>query len=58
MSETSMFQGESKPSIDMGATITTTTTDDQGSLSLIEKWLFDDQGLVQCGENQEDHIDV
>lgn len=55
MSETSMFQGESKPNIDMEAT---TTTDDQGSLSLIEKWLFDDQGLVQCDDDQEDLIDV
>ncbi|CAA0334994.1 unnamed protein product [Arabidopsis thaliana] len=58
MSETSMFKGESKPDIDMKATPTTTTTDDQGSLSLIEKWLFDDQGLVQCDDSQEDLIDV
>ncbi|KAG7587040.1 Myb domain [Arabidopsis thaliana x Arabidopsis arenosa] len=57
MSETSMFKGDqSKPNIDMEAT--TTTTDDQGSLSLIEKWLFDDQGLAQCDDNQEDLIDV
>lgn len=56
MSETSMFQDESKPNIDME--VNTTTTDDQGSLSLIEKWLFDDQGLVQCDDNQEDIIDV
>ncbi|XP_010416321.1 PREDICTED: myb-related protein 306-like [Camelina sativa] len=55
MSETSMLQGESKPTIDLEA-----TTDSQGSLSLIEKWLFDDQGLVQCEDNnnQENIIDV
>ncbi|EOA35418.1 hypothetical protein CARUB_v10020618mg [Capsella rubella] len=53
MPETSMLQGESKTSIDMEA-----TADNQGSLSLIEKWLFDDQGLVQCGDNQEGIIDV
>ncbi|XP_010539959.1 PREDICTED: myb-related protein 306-like [Tarenaya hassleriana] len=36
-----LIQGESKPNNE--------TT--QGSLSLIEKWLFDDQGLVQGGED-------
>lgn len=54
MSETSVFQGESKPDIDIEAA----TTDDQGSLSLIEKWLFDEQGLVQCDDDQEGLIDV
>ncbi|KAF8111419.1 hypothetical protein N665_0076s0390 [Sinapis alba] len=53
MTETSIFKGESKPNVDTEA-----TTDDHGSLSLIEKWLFDDQGLVQCDEDQEDLIDV
>lgn len=53
MSETSIFQGASKRNTHKEA-----TTDDQGSLSLIEQWLFDDQGLVQCGNDQEDLIDV
>lgn len=57
MSETSVFQGESKPNIDIEAT-TNVATDDQGSLSLIEKWLFDDQGLVQCDDNQDGLIEV
>ncbi|KAL1216727.1 Transcription factor MYB96 [Cardamine amara subsp. amara] len=55
MSETSMLQGESKPNIDMK---TTTTTDDHGSLSLIEKWLFDDQGLIQYDDDHEDLINL
>ncbi|CAH2067262.1 unnamed protein product [Thlaspi arvense] len=57
MTETSIFKGESKPSIDMEAT-TNATTDDHGSLSLLEQWLFDDQGLGQCDDDQEDLIDV
>ncbi|CAA7043275.1 unnamed protein product [Microthlaspi erraticum] len=57
MSETSIFQGASKRNTHKEAT-TNATTDDQGSLSLIEQWLFDDQGLVQCGNDQEDLIDV
>ncbi|CAF2200362.1 myb-related protein 306 [Brassica rapa] len=53
MTETSIFKGESKPIVDTEATI-----DDHSSLSLIEKWLFDDQGMVQCDDDQEDLIDV
>lgn len=53
MTETSIFKGESKPIVDTEA-----TTDDHSSLSLIEKWLFDDQGMVQCDDDQEDLIDV
>ncbi|KFK41903.1 hypothetical protein AALP_AA2G187300 [Arabis alpina] len=58
MSETSVFQGESKLDIDIEATTTIATTNDQGSLSLIEKWLFDEQGLIQCDAGQEGLIDV
>ncbi|CAN6935671.1 unnamed protein product [Brassica oleracea var. botrytis] len=53
MTETSIFKGESKPIVDTEA-----TTDDHSSLSLIEKWLFDDQGMVQCDDDQEDLTDV
>ena len=53
MTETSIFKGVSKPIVDTEA-----TTDDHSSLSLIEKWLFDDQGMVQCDDDQEDLIDV
>ncbi|CAH8355822.1 unnamed protein product [Eruca vesicaria subsp. sativa] len=51
MTETSVSKGESKPNV-----CTEATTNDHGSLSLIEKWLFDDQGLVQSDEDQEDLI--
>ncbi|XP_024007830.1 myb-related protein 306 isoform X2 [Eutrema salsugineum] len=57
MAETSIFKGESRANNDMEAT-TNATTDNHGSLSLIEQWLFDDQGLVQCDHDQEDLIDV
>ncbi|KAJ4884530.1 myb domain protein 31 [Raphanus sativus] len=52
MTETSTFKGESKSNVDMEAT--TNATDNHGTLSLIEQWLFDDQGLVQCDDDQED----
>ncbi|KAJ4883779.1 myb domain protein 31 [Raphanus sativus] len=48
MTETSIFKGESKPKVDTEA-----STDDHDSLSSIEKWLFDDQGLVQCDDDQD-----
>ncbi|CAH8363934.1 unnamed protein product, partial [Eruca vesicaria subsp. sativa] len=58
MTNTSIFKGESKSNADMEAT-NNATNDDHGSLSLIEQWLFDDQGLVdQCVDDQEDLIDV
>ncbi|XP_009104754.1 myb-related protein 306 [Brassica rapa] len=58
MTETSIFKGESKSNVDMEAT-NNATTDDHGSLSLIDQWLYDDQGLVdQYDDVQEDLIDV
>ncbi|KAJ0229468.1 Myb domain protein 31 [Hirschfeldia incana] len=58
MTETSIFKGDqSKPSVDMEAT-TNATTDDHGSLSMIEQWLYDDQGMGQCDDDQEDMFDV
>ncbi|WZZ33631.1 hypothetical protein YC2023_017032 [Brassica napus] len=57
MTETSMFKDGSEPNGDIEAT-TDATTDDHGSLSLIEQWLFDEQGICQCDGNQEDLIEV
>lgn len=59
MTETNIFKGESKSNVDREATNNVTTDDPAGSLSLIEQWLYDDQGLVdQCDDVQEDLIDV
>ncbi|KAL0731782.1 hypothetical protein Bca4012_027876 [Brassica carinata] len=58
MTETSIFKGDqSKPNVDMEST-TKATTDDHGSLSLIEQWLYDDQGMGQYDDDQEDLFDV
>ncbi|KAJ4909316.1 myb domain protein 31 [Raphanus sativus] len=58
MAETRIFKGDqSKPNADIEAT-TNATIDDHGSLSLIEQWLYDDQGMGPCDDDQEDLFDV